>query len=160
MLAPGNPHNTIPQGEPNASEPFKCLAQRSIEKTLHHRKCFLRAKIPSFGKELPHDVGSIVSPLLSERTIVEYMFHRFTRLWPEWGQLLSIFAEFFLRHSLTSIPLWTTHKRKASSGALVLCHTTLHSREVEGKISINHLYKISSLGNVCLVIHFLPSLAK
>ena len=81
LLALDNPWKTTPQEEPIAIEPFKYLAQRLIKEALHHRKWFLRAEIPSFGKELPHDVGGIPPPLLSERTIVESMFHLFNWLW-------------------------------------------------------------------------------
>ena len=70
-LALDNPWKTTPQEEPNATKPFKCLAQRLIKEALHHRKGFLWGEFPSYGKELPHDVGGISLPLLSEGTTVE-----------------------------------------------------------------------------------------
>ena len=48
----------------DATESFKCLAQRLIKHALHHRNRFLWAKSPSFGKELLDDVGRIPPPLL------------------------------------------------------------------------------------------------
>lgn len=57
-----------------------CLAQRLTKEALHHRKWLQHTKVTSFGKELPHDVSNILSPLLSERTFEEPMLHWLHRL--------------------------------------------------------------------------------
>ena len=61
-LAPVNPRKTT-QEEPYAIELSKRLAKRLIKEALHHIEGFLWTEIPSFDKELPHDVGNIPPPL-------------------------------------------------------------------------------------------------
>ena len=58
-LAPNYPRKTTPQEKLDAVELFICLAQKLIKEVMHHKKGFLQAKVPSFDKELPHDVGNI-----------------------------------------------------------------------------------------------------
>ena len=65
LLALDNPWKATPQEEPDATKPFKCLAQSLIKEALHRRKGFPWTEIPSFGKELPNDVGNISPPLVS-----------------------------------------------------------------------------------------------
>ena len=77
------------------------------------------------------------------------------------GVILSISIEILLRHSLTAIALWMTDPRKtAFFCAFALSHMIFHLGEVEGGISFCRLCGIGFLRYVCLVIHFLPSLAE
>lgn len=74
-LSPNNPWETASRKEPDATEPTKCIAQRLIKMTLHHGKGLPRAEIPLLGKELPNDVSSVSPPVLSQRTIVKFVFY-------------------------------------------------------------------------------------
>ena len=80
---------------------------------------------------------------------------------PQWGQLWSISIEILPRHSLSTIALWMTDQRNATLFcALALCQMVFHLGEVDGGILFCHLCGIGFLRAICLVIHFLPSLAK
>ena len=75
LLALDNPQRAIPLEYLDVFEPFKCHAQRLSKEALLQRKKISRTMILSFGKKLPHDVGTISPPLLSNLTIVKSMFH-------------------------------------------------------------------------------------
>jgi hypothetical protein len=55
------------------------------QRGLHHGKGFPQAKVSSFGKELPHDVSNIQSPLLCDRTTEKPMCHRLHQMWTVMG---------------------------------------------------------------------------
>ena len=68
--------------------------------------------VPSFGKELPHDISGIPPPLLSKRPTKEPMFHQFHRLWAAMGATFVNTREIFQCHSLTTTALWMTDQRR------------------------------------------------